>query len=48
MYKNNRKLETTLNMGYYDINNNILLFIDPIIDGQNNEIKLLIIMKLNG
>lgn len=41
-YKNNRKLETTLNMGYYDINNNIPLFIDPIIDGQNNEIKSLI------
>ena len=33
-YKNNRKLETTLNMGYYDINNNIPLFIDPIINGQ--------------
>ncbi len=41
-YKNNRKLETTLNISYYDINNNIPLFIDPIIDGQNNEIKSLI------
>ena len=41
-YKNNRKLETTLNMGYYDINNDIPLILDPIIDGRNNEIKSLI------
>jgi hypothetical protein len=41
-YKNNRKLETTLNMDYYDINNDISLILDPIIDGRNNEIKSLI------
>jgi hypothetical protein len=29
-------------MGYYDINNDIPLCIDPIIDGQNNEVKSLI------
>jgi hypothetical protein len=38
-YKNNHKLETSLNMGYYDVNNNIPLTIDPIIDGNNCEIK---------
>ena len=29
-------------MDYYDINNDIPLILDPIIDGQNNEIKSLI------
>jgi hypothetical protein len=38
-YKNNGILETSLNMGYYDINNAIPVSLDPIIDGNNCEIK---------
>jgi len=38
-YKKDRKLETTLNMGYYDITNNIPLELDPIENKRNSEIN---------
>jgi hypothetical protein len=38
-YKKNSILETTLNMGYYDITNNIPLEIDPIENKRNSEIN---------
>ena len=37
-YKKDLKLETTLNMGYYDITNNIPLELDPIENKRNSEI----------
>jgi len=38
-YKKDSKLETTLNMGYYDITNNIPLELDPIENKRNSEIN---------
>lgn len=38
-YDNDGKLETSLNMGYFDISNNIPLEIDPMKHKQNHEIK---------
>ena len=43
-YKNNHELETSLNMGYYDVLNCIPLKIDPICNKKNCEIKSFIDM----